>query len=118
MATSGRNGRLEPAYKQHAAVDDVRGVILDVEVTTGEANVGGEIGRQADAVAAATGAAIKTITSDQGYACGKVLEPVSKLTLVRFSRRQGDQHLLCIDETGYSVAGIPFDTEVLVDLGN
>ncbi|MCK1600461.1 hypothetical protein IVB02_03235 [Bradyrhizobium sp. 166] len=36
MATNGRNRRLEPAYKQHAAVDDRRGVILDVEVTAGE----------------------------------------------------------------------------------
>ena len=54
------------------AVDDVRGVILDVEVTTGEANEGGEIEGQADAVAATTGTAIKTITTDQGYAYGKV----------------------------------------------
>ena len=72
MATSARNRRLEPAYKQHTAVDDVRGVILDVEVTTGEANEGGEIERQADAVSATTGVAIKTITADQGYAYGKV----------------------------------------------
>lgn len=72
MATSARNRRLEPAYKQHTAVDDLRGVILDVEVTTGEANEGGEIEGQADAVAATTGIAIKTITADQGYAYGKV----------------------------------------------
>ena len=72
MATNARNRRLEPAYKQHTAVDDVRGVILDVEVTTGEANEGGEIERQADAVAVTTGTAIKTITADQGYAYGKV----------------------------------------------
>jgi len=72
MATSARNRRLEPAYKQQTAVDDVRGVILDVEVTTGEANEGGEIEGQADAVVATTGVAIKTITADQGYAYGKV----------------------------------------------
>ena len=72
MATNARNRRLEPAYKQHTAVDDVRGVILDVEVTTGEANEGGEIASQADAVAATTGIAIKIITADQGYAYGKV----------------------------------------------
>ncbi len=72
MATSARNRRLEPAYKQHTAVDDIRGVILDVEVTTGETNEGGEIERQADAVAAATGNVIKIITADQGYAYGKV----------------------------------------------
>ncbi len=34
MATNGRNRGLEPSYKQHAAVDDKLGVILDVEVTT------------------------------------------------------------------------------------
>ena len=32
MATNARNRRLKPAYKQHTAVDDVRGIILDVEV--------------------------------------------------------------------------------------
>ena len=72
MATTARNRRLEPAYKQHTAVDDVRGVILDVEVTTGEANEGGQIEGQADAVAATTGTAIRIITADQGYAYGKV----------------------------------------------
>jgi len=37
MATSGRNRRLEPSYKQHGVVDDLCGVIVEVEVTTGEA---------------------------------------------------------------------------------
>jgi IS5 family transposase len=32
MATNARNRRLEPAYKQHTAVDDKVGVVLDVEV--------------------------------------------------------------------------------------
>lgn len=48
MATNARNRRLEPAYKQHAAVDDLRGVILDV-VTTGEVNEGQIIECQVDA---------------------------------------------------------------------
>lgn len=78
MATNARNRHLEPAYKQHTAVDDVRGVILDVEVTTGEANEGGEIERQADTVAATTGIAIKTITADQGYAYGKVYSALER----------------------------------------
>src|SRR3712207_45432 len=43
MATNARNRRLEPAYKQHTAVDDVRGVVLDVEITTGQANEGDHI---------------------------------------------------------------------------
>ena len=43
MATSGRNQRLEPAYKQHTAVCDEAGVIIDVEITTGEINEGNEL---------------------------------------------------------------------------
>ncbi len=35
MATSASNRRHEPSYKQHTAVDDARGVVLDVAVTTG-----------------------------------------------------------------------------------
>ena len=40
MATTARNRRLEPCYKQHTAVDDARGVVLEVSVTTGEVNEG------------------------------------------------------------------------------
>ena len=29
MATNARNRRLEPAYKQHTAVDDIMGVVLE-----------------------------------------------------------------------------------------
>lgn len=72
MATNGRNRRLEPAYKQHAAVDDKRGVILDVEVTTGELNEGQHIVEQVDRTAERTGTAVTTVTADAGYAYGKV----------------------------------------------
>ena len=50
MATNGRNRSLEPAYKQHAVVNDACGVILDVEVTTGEINEGQVILSRLDAV--------------------------------------------------------------------
>ena len=72
MATNGRNRRLEPAYKQHAAVDDLRGVIVDVEVTTGETNEGQVVIGRLDAAAATTGREVKTVTADAGYAYGKV----------------------------------------------
>jgi transposase len=72
MATSGRNRRLEPSYKQHGMVDDLSGVILDVEVTTGEVNEGQAILDRLDAVAAVTGTAIGTVTADAGYAYAKV----------------------------------------------
>ena len=63
---------LEPAYKQHAVVDDVRDVVLDVEVTTGETNEGQVVIERIDAAAATTGTAIKTLTADAGYAYAKV----------------------------------------------
>jgi len=72
MATNARNRRLDPAYKQHTAVDDIFGVILDVQVTTGEANEGDHVLPQIDAVTALTGVSVKTATADQGYAYGKV----------------------------------------------
>lgn len=55
MATSGRNRRLEPSFKQHAVVDDVCGVVLDVEVTTGEVNEGQVIIERIDATIETTG---------------------------------------------------------------
>jgi transposase len=72
MATNARNRRLEPAYKQHTAVDDACGVVLDLEITTGEANEGDHIVQRVDGAAAATGRTAETVTADQGYAYGKV----------------------------------------------
>lgn len=72
MATNARNRRLEPAYKQHTAVDDKVGVILDVAVTTGQTNEGEMIEPQDDEVEAVTGVDIKTVTADAGYAYAKV----------------------------------------------
>jgi Transposase DDE domain len=72
MATNGRNRHLEPAYKQHTAVDDVTGVVVDVEVTTGEENEGMAVAAQLDAIVLTTGVAIGTTTLDAGYAYAKV----------------------------------------------
>lgn len=72
MATSGRNRRLEPSYKQHSVVDDQLGVVLDVEVTTGEVNEGEQMLARLDAAATTTGAPIATVTADAGYAYGKI----------------------------------------------
>jgi transposase len=72
MATNGRNRRLEPAYKQHTAVDDVAGVVVDVEVVTGEENEGMAVAERLDAVSATTGRAIVIATMDAGYAYAKV----------------------------------------------
>ncbi len=72
MATSGRNRRIEPSYKQHGAVDDECGVILDVEVTTSEVNEGQTILDRLEAVAAVTGVPVEIVTADAGYVYAKV----------------------------------------------
>lgn len=72
MATNGRNRRLEPSYKQHGVVDDVFGVVLEVDVTTGETNEGEELLARLDAVERTTGGKIDTVTADAGYAYAKI----------------------------------------------
>jgi IS5 family transposase len=72
MATNSRSHRLEPTYKQHAVVDDMCGVVLDVAVTTGEVNEGQVIIDRIDAAANTTGTKVKTVTADAGYAYAKV----------------------------------------------
>jgi hypothetical protein len=78
MATTARNRRLEPSFKQHAAVDDLAGVVLDLVVTTGEVNEGQRLESQIDHVGAVTGEAIVTVTADAGYAYGKVYDALER----------------------------------------
>ncbi len=68
LATSRKDYHLEPSFKQHTAVDDASGVVLDAEVSTGEASEGSQLPDQIDRIEAATGQPIKTITADTGYA--------------------------------------------------
>lgn len=72
MATTGRHQRLEPAYKQHTAVCDQAGVIVDVEATTGELNEGGELVPAIERVEAVTGTAVAIASADAGYVDAKV----------------------------------------------
>jgi len=67
MATSNKKQRLEPSYKQHTAVDDLSGIVVDVEVTTGEVNEGVELMNQLQRVQKTTGKKPKTITCDRSY---------------------------------------------------
>jgi len=70
MTTSSHSFRMEPAYKQHTAVDDASGVILDVETTTGEASEGKELAEQIERIEQTTGKEITKVTADAGYAHG------------------------------------------------
>jgi transposase len=68
MATSRRDHRLEPSYKAHTVVDDEAGVVLDVEVTTGEFSEGKELMEQLGRVEELTGGKPEVVTADSGYA--------------------------------------------------
>ena len=68
MTTSRKDQRLEPSYKQHTAVDDQGGVVVDVEVTTGEQSEGKQLLEQLDRVEAHTAQTVKTVTADGSYA--------------------------------------------------
>ena len=68
MATTSREYHLEPSYKQHTAVDDRAGVIVDVAITTGEASEGRQLERQLDRIEGNTGTRLCRITGDAGYA--------------------------------------------------
>jgi transposase len=68
MATSNHGHHLEPSYKQHTAVDDHAGVIVDVAVETGEANEGKQLLAQIARIEENTGLAVHRVTADSGYA--------------------------------------------------
>jgi transposase len=68
MSTSSRDFHLQPTYKQHTAVDDKAGVVVDVDVTTGQVNEGKQLIEQIDRIEQTTGVEVKTLTADAGYA--------------------------------------------------
>lgn len=112
LATSARNRKMQPSYKQHGVVDDLRGVILDVEVTTGEINEGDCLLPGLDAAADMVGTSIKIATADADYSYAKVfagleereiegIVPVkatpirSKVPLPRFRYDEKHDHVKC-----------------------
>ncbi len=68
FGVGGPQQRLEPGYKQHTAVDDHAGVIVDVAVTTGAVNEGRGLASQLARVEAQTGVPVQTVTADAAYA--------------------------------------------------
>lgn len=67
LATSNKKNRLEPTYKQHTTVDDRAGVIVDVELTTGEVNEGKKLIEVFERIEELTEQKIKRITADATY---------------------------------------------------
>lgn len=71
MARSSGSRTPAPCYKQHQAVDDHGGIIVDVAVTTGEASEGKELAGHVERFEAATGVRLSSVTGDRGYAHGE-----------------------------------------------
>jgi len=71
LTTSCKQYRMEPSYKQHPAVDDQAGVIVDVAVTTGEASEGRQLQEQIGRIETNTGKKIHTLTADGAYGHGR-----------------------------------------------
>jgi len=78
MTTSSHTHRMEPFYKQHGAVDDLCGVIVDVDVTTGQASEGSQLADQVERIETNLGKEIETLSADAGYAHGKNYEHLEK----------------------------------------
>jgi transposase len=70
MTTSSHSFHMEPFYKQHDAVDDQCGVIVDIDVTTGQVSEGKQLPEQIARIEANTGLKPETATADKGYAHG------------------------------------------------
>lgn len=67
LTTSRKSFHMEPSYKQHTAVDDRAGVVVDVAVTTGEQSEGEQLLEQVARIEANTGREIKAVTADAAY---------------------------------------------------
>ena len=68
MATSCHQFHLEPTFKQHTAVEDTNGIIIDVALTTGEQSEGKQLLEQLDRIEQITHSKVHAVTCDAGYA--------------------------------------------------
>jgi transposase len=78
LTTSCKSFHLEPSYKQHTAVDDRAGVVVDVAVTTGEQSEGEQLLDQVARIEANIGQPIATVTADTAYAHGANYEALEQ----------------------------------------
>ena len=77
MATSAAGRQLLPSYKQHTSVDDCAGIIVDIEVVTGEESDFARMAERLDALEVTLGRRPGTVTADKAYGIGKVYKALS-----------------------------------------
>lgn len=71
MATSSK-APLRPAYKQHTSVDDHAGIVVDVEIVTGEEHDTGRLNNRLDAIEDTLGPTPDRITADAACGVGRI----------------------------------------------
>jgi transposase len=67
VAKAGRQARGEPSYKQHTAVDDAAGIVVDVAIEPGTAPEGAQLVAQLERVESTTQRRVQRVTADKGY---------------------------------------------------
>ena len=77
MATSAAGRQLLPSYKQHTSVDDRAGIIVDIEVVTGEESDFARMAERLDALEVTLDRCPGTVTADKAYGIGKVYQALS-----------------------------------------
>jgi transposase len=77
MATSTAGRQLLPSYKQYTSVDDCAGIIVDIEVVTGEESDFARMAERLDALEDTLGRRPGTVTADKAYGIGKVYKALS-----------------------------------------
>ena len=77
MATSSAGRQLLPSYKQHTSVDDRAGIIVDIEVVTGEESDFARMSERLDAMQVTLGSYPGTVTADRAYGIGRVYQALA-----------------------------------------
>lgn len=96
MATSSK-APLRPAYKQHTVVDDQEGIVVDVEIVTGEEHDTGRFEERLDAIEETLGIPPRRVTADTIYGVGRVYAALEDRRIdavippLRAPRRKGAQ---------------------------
>jgi transposase len=96
LATSSK-APLRPAYKQHTAVDDLEGIVVDVEIVTGEEHDTGRFEARLDAIEETLGVTPGRITADTISGVGRVYAALEERQIdavippLRSPRRRGAQ---------------------------
>lgn len=68
LTTNNKQMRMEPCFKQHTAVDDAAGIVVDAHVTTGETSEGEQMMETIARVEATIGKPVERVTADAAYA--------------------------------------------------